>query len=66
MSEQTADARDVEHLSGFDCLGCGHSAMAHYRNLGCRACEREGRPFCNTDPLCWCGVLGSKHVAPAQ
>lgn len=49
------NARDAEHLTGFDCARCGHAAGAHYRNPGCRSCR------CNLDPLCWCGDLSSKH-----
>lgn len=47
---------DAEHLSGFDCPGCGHSGVAHYRNPGCRSCR------CSADPQCWCGLLASKHL----
>jgi lipopolysaccharide biosynthesis regulator YciM len=53
------EQRDVEHLSGFDCENCGHPAMAHYRNPGCRNWETCR---CNADPLCWCGSLSSKHA----
>lgn len=45
----------IDHLTEFDCVRCGHTALAHYRIPGCQACQ------CSADPLCWCGALTSKH-----
>ena len=56
----TPPTETVEHLTEFDCMDCGHGAVDHYRNPGCRH-WRTCR--CNADPLCWCGLLASKHLA---
>lgn len=47
---------DAEHLADYRCPDCGHDAVDHYRNPGCRECA------CRMDPKCpWDGLLASRH-----